>query len=209
MKLYYAETPNPRKTCAVAKHLGLDLEYVFVDLGCGEHQTPDYLALNPNGKVPALQDGDVALFESAAIMIYLAQQAGSDLWATTPAEQVEIVKWLSWDLAHFSRHTGMLFYQNMIRPRFGLGDPDPAVVEESLGFFNRFAGVLDNHLSGRSHLVGNRLTVADFAVAAVLPLAVPSKIPLGDFPEVSRWHDSLMALPAWADPFPERDRAAA
>lgn len=209
MKLFYAETPNSRKTCAVAKHLDAPVAYAFVHLQKGEHKTPDFLAINPNGKVPVLQDGDFNLFESNAIMIHLAQQAGSDLWPGDPAEQVEVIKWLSWDIAHFSKHAGALFFQNLIKPQFGFGDPDPAAIEEATGFFRQFAGVLDTYLAGRQFLIGDRLTVADIAVATMLPLAGPSHIPVGEFAEVSRWHDGLMALPAWADPFPQRPDAAA
>ena len=209
MKLYYAETPNSRKACAVAKHLGSPVEWTFVDLQKGEHKTPDFLAINPNGKVPALEEGDFTLFESNAIMIYLAQKAGSDLWPDDPAEQVEVIKWLSWDIAHFTRHGGALFFQNLIKPQFGFGDPDPAAIEEATGFFRQFASVLDAYLAGKQYLVSNRLTVADIAVATMLPWAAPSHIPVGEFSEISRWNDNLMSLPAWAEPFPARENAAA
>ena len=71
MKLYYAETMNPRKVCALAKYLGLPVEFVRVDLRKGEQHTPDFLAVNPNGKVPVLVDGDLVLWESTAIMARL------------------------------------------------------------------------------------------------------------------------------------------
>jgi len=209
MKLYYAESPNPRKACAVAKHLDIPVSYELVDLQNGQHRSPAYLAINPNGKVPALQDGDRSLFESNAIMVYLAQKAGSDLWSDDPSEQVELVKWMSWDLAHFTRHGGQLFFQNFIKPQFGFGDPDVAIVEESTGYFRQFAAILDDHLRGRDFVFGERLTVADFALATMLPFAGPSKIPVGDFAQVSRWHDGLLTLPAWSSPFPAQGEAAA
>src|SRR5262249_34926569 len=80
MKLYYSETLNPRKVCAVAKYLNAPVEFVHVDLRQGEQRKPPFLAINPNGKVPALEDGDTKLWESNAIMAYLAHAAGSDLW---------------------------------------------------------------------------------------------------------------------------------
>ena len=80
MKLYYAEVLNPQKACAVARHLNSPVEFVAVDLARGEQRQPDFLAINPNGKVPALTDGDRSLWESNAIMAYLAEKAGSDLW---------------------------------------------------------------------------------------------------------------------------------
>lgn len=96
MKLFYAETINPRKACAVARYLNVPIDYVHVDLGKGENRTPEYLAVNPNGKVPAFEDGDLKLWEANAIMCHLAQAAGSDLWPSD-ARQIEVIRWLSWN----------------------------------------------------------------------------------------------------------------
>ena len=208
MKLYYFETPNPRKPCAVAKYLGSPVELVRVDLSAGENQTPEYLAINPNGKVPALVDGDVKLWESHAIMAYLAHKAGSDLWPSDALQQIDVLRWLAWDVAHFSRHAGTLFFERAIKAKFGLGDPDPAAVEEATGFFTRFAGVLDAHLSANDYLVDNRLTIADFGVASMLPEAEAAQLPLDDFGNITRWHDRLNELPAWRDPYTVEAAAA-
>ena len=203
MRLYYFETPNARKPCAVAKYLGSPVEYVRLDLARAEHKQSDFLAINPNGRVPALEDGSFTLWESHAIMCYLARKADSDLWPTDEMAQFDILRWLNWDTAHFSRHAGRLFFQRFVKPHFGLGGPDPNEVEDATSFFNTFAGVLDTHLKGRDTIVGDGLTVADFAVAAVLPWAKEAELPLESFPEIRRWHESMMALPAWRDPFPQ------
>ncbi len=129
------------------------------------------MAVNPNGRVPALEDDGFKLWESHAIMCYLARKAGSELWPTGEIEQIDIIRWLNWDTAHFSRHAGRLFFQRFVKPHFGLGGPDPAEVEEATGYFMAFAGVLEEHLKGRDTIAGDRLTVADFAVASVLPYA--------------------------------------
>lgn len=202
MQLYYFETPNARKPCAVAKYLEAPVDYVRIDLIKGEHKASDYLAINPNGKVPALRDGDLRLWEGHTIMIYLAQQAGSDLWPGDPKKQIDVLRWLNWDTAHFSRHAGVLFFENHIRGVFGLGETDEDAVKEAGGFFQQFAGVLDAHLHGRRYLLGDDLTVADFGVACQLPYASEAKLPLGAFGAISRWHDRLMELPAWRDPYP-------
>ncbi len=202
MKLYYAETGNPRKPCAVAKYLGLPVEYVHIDLSKGENRTPEYLAINPNGKVPALTDGDFMLWESNAIMIYLAQKSDSDLWPTDIKTQVDILRWLHWETAHFSRHGGRLCFEHYIKKSFGLGEPDPDEVTDASKFFDRFARVLDTHLKGRNYLVADRLTVADFGVAAYLPFAEKAQLPLEEFSEINRWHNKLLEIPAWREPFP-------
>jgi glutathione S-transferase len=201
MRLYYFETPNGRKACAVARYLNAPVEFVRIDLTKGEHKTLAFLAINPNGKIPALEDGEVRMWESAAIMCYLADKAGSSLWPKD-ARQFDVIRWLSWDAMHFSRHAGTLFFQQVIKPHFGLGDPDLAAIDEAMGFFRQFAGVLNSHLEGRSYLVGDGLSVADFAVGAFLPHAHEAKIPLDEFPQISRWYAQLEQLPAWREPYP-------
>ncbi len=208
MKLYYFETPNPRKPCAVAKYLGSLVEFVKVDVSKGEQKNPAFLAVNPNGKVPALQDGDVKLWEGHAIMAYLAHRAGSDLWPSDPVKQIEILKWLNWDTAHFSRHAGRLLFNNFIKPNFGLGDPDQAEIQDATGYFEQFAAVLNDHLKGKKYIVGDKLTIADFGVASFLPSAEQAKLPLDGCDEIDRWHKAMMELDAWREPWPVTQSAA-
>jgi glutathione S-transferase len=209
MRLYYFETPNARKACAVARYLAAPVEFVRVDLTEGEHKAPAFLAINPNGKVPALEDGAARIWESAAIMCYLADKAGSSLWPKDSARQIDIIRWLSWDAMHFSRHAGTLFFQRVIKPRFGLGEPDLAAIDEAMSFFRQFAGVLNRHLEGRAYLVGDGLTVADFAVGAFLPHAHDARMPLDEFPEIRRWYAQLEQFAAWREPFPSPTASAA
>jgi glutathione S-transferase len=209
MKLYYAETLNPRKACAVAKYLNSPVEFVSVELGKGAHKKPDYLAMNPNGKVPTLAvSDDLTIWEADAIMAYLARFAGSDLLPEGD-KQIEVMRWLSWSAQHFTRHGGSLYFQYIIKPWVGLGDPDQAAVTESQNYFRQFAAVLDEHLASRKFLLGDQLTIADFSVGIALPHAQKAQIPIGEFPKVSRWHDRLNELPAWRDPFPAPDALAA
>jgi len=209
MKLYYAETLAPRKACAMAEYLDLPIEYAFVDLGKGEHLTPAYLAINPNGKVPTLVDGDKSIWESDAIICHLAQRAESSLWPRTAQQQIEVVRWFSWNNQHFYRHGGSLFFEYLVKPWIGLGAPDPAKVAEAQGFFRKHAGVLNQHLKGRKWLLGQDMSVADFAVGVTLPYAKSAAMPLEEFPEVRRWHDQLNEFEAWRNPFPARQAQAA
>jgi glutathione S-transferase len=201
MKLYYAETLSPRKACAFARYLGSPVEFVPVDLAKGEQRGPAFRAINPNGKVPTLTDGDTVGLGGERDHVLPRREAGSDLWPGDE-RQIEVVRWLSWDADHFTRHAGSLYFEHIIKRRFGIGAPDPAAVEEATGHFRRFAGVLGDHLRGREYLVGESLTVADFAVAVTLPYADEARLPLGEFPEVERWHARLWELPAWREPFP-------
>jgi glutathione S-transferase len=209
MKLYYFETIHGQKVCAVAKYLDAPVEYVRVDLAKGEHKSPAYLAINPNGKIPALMDGDTALWESNAIMCHLAHKAKSDLWPTDPVKQIEVLKWLSWNSEHFTRHAGTLYFNHVIKPKFGIGAPDEKAVEEAIGFAKQFIAVLDRELEGRTFLLGDHLTVADFAVSVTLPQAETIKLPLQGFKNIARWKEQLEDIPAWRKPFPSTQARAA
>lgn len=200
MKLYYCETINPRKACAAARHLRSPVEFVRVDLGRGEHRSAEFLALNPNGKVPVLRNGDWSLWEANAIMCYLSDVAKADLWPHD-ARQIEVMRWLSWDAQHFSRYGGTLYFEYLIKPQLGLGEADPVVAAEATRNFTAHARILDAHLRDRTFLVGNSLSVADFAVASALPYAAESKLPLAEFPAIRSWYARLEDLPAWRNPF--------
>lgn len=207
MTLYYSDVLAPRRACAVAKYLQSPVDYVYLDLVRGEHRTPAYRAVNPNRKVPTLVDGDRTLWEADAIMCHLAARSDSELWPQD-ARQIEVVRWLSWNLQHFTAHTGALYFEYVIKPRFGLGEADPVAVQRATAELRRYGAVLDEHLRDRRWLVGDTLTLADFAVACGLPYAERARIPLDDFPAIRRWHDRLNEVDAWREPFPVLAEAA-
>ena len=201
MKLHYAEVLNPRKVCALAKHVAAPVTYVCVDLAKGAHLTPTFRALNPNGKVPVLEDHDQVLWESDAILCHLAMRTGSDLWPGD-ARQVDVIRWLSWNQVHFQPVAGTFYFENIIKAKFGLGPPNEAKIAAATRPFRTFARVLDDHLADRQWLVGTAPTIADFSAAATLPYAESAQLPLEDCPAIRRWHDRLNAFDAWRDPYP-------
>lgn len=201
MKLYYSDVLMPRKACAVARYLKAPVEFVYLHLNKGEHKTPDYLKLNPNGKVPTLVDGDRVIWEADAVLCALAQKMKSDLWPTDE-RAAELQRWLSWNAYEFNPGGSTLYFEYVIKARFNIGAPDAGEVGRATETFRRFGAVLNDHLKGRKWLVGDKLSVADFSVAVTLPYAEKAHIPLNEFPEMRRWHDQLNALDAWRDPFP-------
>ena len=203
MTLYYADFLSSRPVCALAKYLGSPVSWVFLDMTKGEQQTPAYRALNPNCKTPTLVADGQSIWEADAIMCFLALHAGGAMWPGD-ARQVDVVRWLSWNAQHFTRATGALYFEHIVRPRFNFGPPEAAEVAQSLQDFHRYAAVLDDHLETRAWLVGEAMTVADFKVAMALPYAAEARLPLSDYPAVLRWHDRLNALEAWREPFPSR-----
>lgn len=195
MKYYYHPgSPNCRKVSALIDLVGIDAEFVFVNLPKGDQAKPEFLAVNPNGMVPALVDGDTTVLESNCILIYLAEKAGSDLWSD--ADRIEILRWMFWEQSHFMYATGMVFFQKLLKPLLGQ-QPDLARVDEGIAKFRRHAKALDGHLEGRGWLVGDAMTVADLAVAANLTYAEATGLPIEEFPNVRRWYAAIEALPAW------------
>jgi glutathione S-transferase len=202
MKLFYCDTLAPRKVCAAARYLKAPVEYVYVDLGRGEQVLPAYLTLNPNGKVPVLAMGEKVVWEADAILCELALATESQLLPRTLDGQIELIKWFSWNSQHFTRHGGTLYFEHIIRPRFGMGPPDAQEVAGALKHFRKYARVLDDHLAGRRWLMGDRLSLADFSVGVCLPYAEAAHLPIGDYPNMRRWHERLGELDGWTAPWP-------
>lgn len=203
MRIYWIRAQAPRRVLALVRHLGIDAELIEVDLKKGGLRAPEYTRLNPNGKAPLLVDGDVVLWEASAIMAYLCIRQGSDLWpAANPAEQVEVLRWQSWNDNHWSPAVAPFYFEHVVKTTFGLGAPDRELLEASVPEFLRFAAVLDGHLRNRAFAACDRLTIADFQLASMATDWRESEMPMERFPDIVRWIDGLMRIPAWADPWP-------
>ena len=209
MKLYgFPPSPNTWKVRAVAAQIGVPLDTEFVDLT--KPRSPDYLAINPTGRTPTLVDGDFKLWESNAIMQYIASRTSNALWPNDARIRAEITGWQSWQLAHWSKEgCEPLIFQRLVKKLLNLGPPDEAILAKGTECFNREARVLDAHLSKNSYLVGTGVTLADFAVAAPLFYAKEAELPLAPYSHVQDWFARVSALPAWRDTAPDRPAAAA
>ncbi|SED86615.1 glutathione S-transferase [Rhizobiales bacterium GAS191] len=169
MKLYtFPASYSGRKVLAVVDHLALDVSIERLDGQAGDHRKPAYLALNPNGLAPTLVDGSFVLWESNAIMQYLADKAGSDaLFPRDPRKRADIVRWQCWELAHFNKAFGAIAFETVAKPALGFGPTDEALVARAQRDLSRFAPVLESHLAARRHMVGEAVTIADYSVAAL------------------------------------------
>ncbi|MBV9538399.1 MAG: glutathione S-transferase family protein [Acidisphaera sp.] len=194
---------------ALRNHLALDCEVVTVDLGGGDQLTPDYVALNPNRKVPTLEDDGFVLWESNAILFYMAaKRPQSGVWPGDVQAQADVLRWLVWESAHWDAEScGMVSYEKASKAVLGRGPPDPGFIARGEQNFARFAAVLDGWLRGRTWLTGERLTIADFSVGGLVPSAQRMGLPVADFPEIGRWYAGLAALPAWQDATAASDTA--
>jgi glutathione S-transferase len=210
MRIYWIKAQAPRRVLALIKHLGVKSEFEEVDMMAGGFKAPDYVALNPNMKAPTLVDDGLVLWEASAIMAHLCIEADSDMWpARNPVEQVEVLRWLSWNDCHWSSSIAPFYFEHIVRATFGLGPPDSEPLKAKVPDLVKYARVLDGHLEGRSYVACERLTIADFQLASMATYWRESEMPLESFPNIVRWIDGLMRIPAWADPWPADTQPAA
>ena len=204
MKLYYhPNSPNCMDVLATANQLGSPLETELVELTKGAQKNPAYLGINPNGRVPVLVDGDFKLWESNAIMQYLAsKKPDNSLWPADDQIRADICRWQFWQASQMNRGTGILVWENLIKKFLNLGAPDPAKIKEGEDLFHASAAVLDGHLNGREFLVGPGVTLADFSVAAVFVYAQPGRLPWEKYSNIRAWYGRIAALDSWKKALP-------
>jgi glutathione S-transferase len=197
----YVFPPSPRafKVMAVANHLGIDTTLHTVDLLKGEQKSPEFAAMNPNMRMPVLKDGDYVLWESDAILQYLAgQKPGNSLLPGNERGRLDITRWQFWGVAHWDPACAVLIFENLLKPAIlKMGDPDPAAVAKATETFHRVAQVLEGQLEGRTFVAGETLTLADFSLGAPMNLAELAGFPVGAYGEINRWYGMLRALPSW------------
>ena len=140
---------------AVVHHLGLDPELENINPTKGETQTPEFIAINPNGKIPTLQDGDFTLWESQAIMRYLAEKHESDLVPSELSQKALMDQWLCWNIAHFTPAVGGVVWERLAPQIIEGYQPDERQLAKSLENLARFAPILDKHLEDREFVLSN------------------------------------------------------
>ena len=178
--------------------LDIPVTLKLVDLAKGEQRTPEYRRLNPNGKVPTLVDGDLVLWESHAIMTYLADKTpGNPLYPQHLEKRADVNRWLYWSSGHFIPPIGTLNFENMLKPRFGLGAPDAARVKQAEDDLKLYAGILDQHLKTRHWVSNDEFSLADISLACPLMSTLPAKLPVQQFEHLQSWLGRVQVLDAW------------
>lgn len=196
-----AYSANARKPVALVRELALTPKIVEVDVYQGAGRSPAYLAVNPWGKVPTLVDGDLTLWESNAILVYIAEAHGEGrLWAADARGRAEIQRWLFWESAHWQptltevlrAHAGHVMAPQYIEAPEG----DPRWDEPQLvGLARHLEGVLTT----RPFLAGEHLTLADVSVAGMTIFFSRLGFPFDDFPNLAAWYRRIHGRPAWRE----------
>ena len=190
--LYTAGTPNGHKASIALEELGLPYELKLLDLAKNEQKSPEFLAINPNGRIPAIVDhdeDDFAVFESGAILIYLAEKTGR-LMPTDRKGRSRVIQWLMFQMGGVGPMMGQanVFYRYF-------PEKIPPVIDRFQGECKRLFRVLDGHLKDHEYLAGD-YSIADIANWAWVRTHRWSGLEIDDLPHLKRWRDAIRARPA-------------
>ncbi|MCU9953199.1 glutathione S-transferase family protein [Burkholderia sp. BKH01] len=205
MKLYgFAGTRSQRALWGL-KELDANFEFVSVNLLAGEHKRPEFLRLNPAGKVPVLVDGDLVIPESAAIVLYLADKYPEKaLLPVDPALRAEAYRWVMFAVTELEQPLWRITRHSFIYPP---EKRSPADIELAREDFATMAAILDKHLEGREFIVGDTLTVADCVTAYLIDWASECNL-IEPFPQLRAYLDRLYARPKAPQRIAEARKAA-
>jgi glutathione S-transferase len=194
IKIYGVARSRAARVLWMAKELGLDYEHIKVDFATGEARRPEYLALNPNGHVPVIDDDGFILWESMAINLYLAKKYGAGgLYPSSLQDEARAWQWSFWGMTEVERPLLSVLFNRAILPENQRDSAAADAAEKSLA---QPLGVLEGVLGRASHLLGNPFTVADLNVASVLAWARPAQIDMAAFPQVAEWLKNCAERPA-------------
>ena len=198
IKFYFSGAPNPTKVALFLEEAGLAYEPIAVDTRKGDQHKADFLAINPNGKVPAIVDGDAVVFDSSAILLYLAEHSGKFL-PRGEDERLEALRWIIFDNQKVGGNLGPYrFVRNFAKP---VGEP--AVLEFLKGRAQGALAVLDKRLSRSPYLLGAEPTIADISMTSYLyyPSEEFGFDIAAQHKNIGAWLDRMKALPGWAHPY--------
>ena len=183
-----------------AEELGLDYESVPIHFSDGSAKTPDYLALNPNGKIPTITDGDFSLWESMAITCYLARKHGKGLWPQTIEGEALALQWSFWAMSDLEKP---LLTVLMNAPAFARDNRDAKAAEAAEAEAQKPLAVLDAALAKSPYLVGAEFTVADINVSSLVSWGAMAGVDFAPFPHLAKWLAACSSRPAAARAAPK------
>ncbi len=202
IQLYAFDTPNGRKISVALEEMGLPYEVQVIDITKGEQNTPAFLKISPNNKIPAIVDPDgpgskpISVFESGAILLYLGEKTGQ-FWPQDLRARVPVMEWLMFQMGGFGPMPGQVHHfivlENETNRRYGL--------ERFMAETRRLYGVMDRRLADNAFFAGEALSIADFAIVGWAWRHERHKVNLADFPHLQRWYQAMMARPAVARGF--------
>jgi glutathione S-transferase len=189
MKLYGIPGSRAARNIWAFEETGLPYERIDVVMRKGTG-TLEFLAINPNGRIPALVDGDLVLFESLAINSYIAMKSGCDLSPKSLAEGATSEQWSLWAMTETEKPLLRALFHSLGVMGY---EKDPAIVAECMDELARPFKVLDGHLADLDYLMGGRFTIADLNVASVLAWAATARLDLSTYSNLDKWLKACLA----------------
>jgi glutathione S-transferase len=197
-------SPHARRVTMAIHELGLDAETKIVDFAKGEHKSPEFLQHNPNGKVPVLEDNGFWLWESNAILCYLAdKKPEKNMYGTDARSRAETHRWLFWESAHFGHACATVAFEKLIKPMMYKQQPDATIVAWGENEFKRFGAVLNGQLEGKQWLFGNHLSIADLSIASALSYSQQTQLDLKHYHHVHSWLERMQSRDSWKKTQPQ------
>jgi len=197
-KLYcFGESGNAYKCALALTFADMDWEPIYVDFFNGGARTPEFRAINEMGEVPVLLDGETTLTQSGVILDYISSKTGK-LGGKSAAERREVLRWLFWDNHKFSTMIGNTRFLMNFLP----ADKRPeAVITFQQGRLTAAYAVLNDHLTQRTWVAGEAMTIADLSCAGYLYYPEPFGFNRADWPAIAAWLDRIAATPGWKHPY--------
>jgi len=187
IKLYYHPLSFPSLSPVfTAEAMGMAYEKEVVDMQSGQHKSPAYLAINPYGKVPAMQDGDFKMAESAAIMRYMARKEGSDFYPDDICARGEVDQWIDFVNHHIRSAVGRVQFNRFAAPLLG-AQTDESSIQTGLRLLENNLPIIENRLSENAFLCGDKMTLADIAVVAAFEPENTAKLDLSAYTNLTAW----------------------
>ena len=190
---------NGRKVLAVRHHLGVGAEVVSVNVYAGEGRTPEHLARHPWGRIPVLVDGDLVLWESNAILVYLSDAYGDGrLLGDEPRARADVMRWLFFESSAWQPAFVPVLAEFVgSRLLAGRAPSDPARVDWHDARLRETLAGVDTHLADRAFLAGEALTLADFSLAGMMMYVRPAAFPFEAYPHLAAWLGRVERTEAW------------
>jgi len=195
LKFFYSGAPNPMKVALFLEEAGLEYEAAPVDTRKGDQHKPDYLAINPNAKVPSIVDGDVTVFDSGAILLYLGEKTGKFMPASTPKAKGELYSWLMFVASGVGPYSGQAVHFRNYAP-----EKNEYAINRYVYEAQRHFGIIDARLAKQKYMLGDTYTIVDMALWGWARL-IPNVLGEGGwakFPNLKRLVDEINARPAAA-----------
>jgi glutathione S-transferase len=200
LKVFGTKASRASRALWMCRELGIPFELVETHFADGSTHTPEFLAINPNGKIPAIDDDGFRLWESMAINIYLAKKHASPLLPPDLQQEMLALQWSFWVMTEVEKPLLTVMLQRMELPEGSYlrerNPKNPAAEEQALRALQQPLAVLERHLHGRDHLLGAQFTVADLNVATVLSWSRPANLDLSGTPQVQQWLKRCLSRPA-------------